>query len=191
MLSEKQKNFFERLKEKYGKEPLPSFDVIAKDFGFRHKNSVWQYFNKLKEVDFIRESNKRFFINPEIFGAVLFTSSVRAGFANATEDYVEKRVSLDENFKINSPETFLFKVAGDSMVDLGIFEGDTVIVEKTNSAKDGDVVLAFVDGGYTLKTYRKKNSKVWLQPANKSYQDIVPKETLVIFGVARGLARPL
>lgn len=49
MLTEKQKNFFEKLKNEYGKEPLPSFEKIASEFDFKHKNSVWQYFNKLKE----------------------------------------------------------------------------------------------------------------------------------------------
>ena len=52
-LSEKQKTFFENLKKTYGKEPLPSFEKIAQTFGFKHKNSVWQYFKKLKDSDLI------------------------------------------------------------------------------------------------------------------------------------------
>ncbi|MEI8390823.1 MAG: hypothetical protein WCG23_13175 [bacterium] len=62
MLTEKQKIFFEKLKELYGKEPLPSFEKIATEFNFKHKNSVWQYFNKLKEADLVREINNKFFI---------------------------------------------------------------------------------------------------------------------------------
>ena len=77
MLTEKQKTFFEKLKETYGQEVLPSFDIIAKEFGFKHKNSVWQYFNKLKEEDLIQEKNNRFYINKELFGAILFSSSVK------------------------------------------------------------------------------------------------------------------
>lgn len=191
MLTEKQKTFFEKLKELYGAESLPSFDIIAKDFGFKHKNSIWQYFNKLKEEGLIQEKNKRFYINKDNFGAVLFTSSVRAGFASVAEDSIEKRVSLDETFDINHPSTFLFTVAGDSMVDLGIFEGDTVVIRKANDARDGDVVLAFVDGGYTLKTYRKKSSEIWLEPANSAYPIIKPREELRIFGVAQGIVRKL
>lgn len=191
MLTEKQKTFFENLKDTYGIEALPSFDIIAKEFGFKHKNSVWQYFNKFKDADLIQEKNNRFYIKKENFGAILFTSSVRAGFASVAEDSIEKRVSLDETFSINSPSTFLFTVAGDSMVELGIFEGDKVIIKKTPEAKDGDVVLAFVDGGYTLKTYRKKQGEVWLQPANPEYEVIKPKEQLTIFGVAQGVVRKL
>ncbi len=191
MLTEKQKIFFEKLKESYGKEVLPSFEVISKNFGFKHKNSVWQYFNKLKEENLIEERNGRFFINKELFGAVLFSSAVKAGFASVADDYAEKRVSLDESFEINNPSTFLFTVSGDSMIDLGIYEGDKVIVRKTNTAKNGDIVIAFIDGGYTLKTYRCKNSKVWLEPANKNYPNLYPETELIIFGVAQGIVRKL
>lgn len=189
MLTEKQKTFFEKLKELYGKEALPSFDIIAKDFGFKHKNSVWQYFNKLKEEDLIREKNNRFYINKDLFGAVLFSSVVKAGFASVAEDSIEKRVSLDESFSINSPSTFLFTVSGDSMIDLGIYEGDKVILRKTDIAKDGDIVIAYIDDGYTLKTFRNRQGKVWLEPANSNYPNLYPKEKLTIFGVAQGIVR--
>jgi repressor LexA len=191
MLTNKQQIFFDKLKELYGKETLPSFDIIAKDFGFKHKNSVWQYFNKLKEENLIVENNNHFYINKELFGAILFSSVVKAGFASVADEYVEKRVSLDESFEINNPSTFLFTVSGDSMIDLGIFEGDKVIVKKTNSANNGDIVVAFIDGGYTLKTYRKKLNQVWLEPANANYPNLYPKEELVIFGVAQGIVRKL
>lgn len=191
MLTEKQKIFFEKLKELYGKEVLPSFDIIAKDFGFKHKNSVWQYFNKLKEEDLIQEKNNRFYINKDLFGAILFSSVVKAGFASVAEDSIEKRVSLDESFNIDNPSTFLFTVSGDSMIDLGIFEGDKVIVKKTNIARDGEIVIAYIDDGYTLKTYRSRQGKVWLEPANSNYPNLYPKEKLIIFGVAQGIVRKL
>ena len=191
MLTEKQKTFFEKLKESYGKEVLPSFEILSKEFGFKHKNSIWQYFNKLKEENLIEERNGRFFINKDLFGAVLFSSVVKAGFASVADDYVEKRVSLDESFEINNPSTFLFTVSGDSMTDLGIYEGDKVIVKKSDTAKNGDIVIAFIDGGYTLKTYRNKNNKVWLEPANPNYPNLYPKDQLIIFGIAQGIVRKL
>lgn len=189
MLTEKQKTFFEKLKELYGKDPLPSFEKIAQEFDFKHKNSVWQYFNKLKEADFIREINNKFFINPDMFGAILFDCPVRAGFPSPAEDSIEKRVSLDVMFNIDSPSTFLFKVSGDSMVDLGIYEGDMVIVKRCSAASDGDVILACVDGEYTLKTFRKKSGKVFLEAANKKYPVIIPQRELTIFGIVTGVVR--
>ncbi|MCR5261367.1 MAG: hypothetical protein K6C94_05960 [Candidatus Gastranaerophilales bacterium] len=191
MSTQKQKEFLENLKQRYGKDFLPSFENIAKDLGFKHKNSVWQYFNKLKTENLIIEENKRFRLNKNLFGARLLLSPVRAGFASAGEDYVEKRVSLDEQFHIDNPSTFLFTVIGDSMIDLGIFEGDTVIIKKSSEAKSGDIVLAFIDGGYTLKVFRKKNSEVWLEPANSHYPILKPKETLEIFGTVQGIVRKI
>ena len=190
-LSTKQKSFFENLKKTYGKEPLPSFEKIATEFGFKHKNSVWQYFKKLKENNLVKEKNGKFFINPECFGAILFTSSVRAGFATVAEDSIKRRVSLDAEFELENPSVFMFTVSGDSMVNAGIFDGDKVIVKKTSYAKDGDIVLAYIDNGYTLKTYRQKNGKIWLQPENPDYPIIEPKEVLTIFGIATGIARQL
>lgn len=191
MLTEKQKKFFEKLKETYGKEILPSFDKIAQKFGFKHKNSVWQYFKKLKEENLIVEEDKRFWINKELFGAVKFSSQVRAGFTSVGEDGIEKRVSLDEQFDIDNPSTFLFTVRGDSMVDAGIFEDDTVIINKTKYAKNGDIVLGFIDGGYTLKYYRNNGKEMWLEPANRNYPVLKPKEALEIFGVVKGIVRKI
>lgn len=189
MLTDKQKNFFEKLKQIYGKEPLPSFERIAEEFGFKHKNSVWQYFKKLKELDLIKEINNRFFINPDQFGAVLFETPVKAGFPSIAEDYIKKRVSLDEEFKINSPSTFLFTVSGDSMIDEGIFNGDMVIINKTPTARNGEIVLACVDGEYTLKIFKKTGNEIELIPANKSYPVIRPTHDFMIFGVVSGTVR--
>ena len=69
--------------------------------------------------------------------------------------------------------------------NMPIFEGDKVIVRKTNIARDGDIVIAYIDDGYTLKTYRNKNGKVWLEPANSNYPNLYPKQQLIIFGVAQ------
>ena len=75
------------------------------------------------------------------------------------------------------------------MVELGIYEGDYVSIRKTGEARDKDIVLANVDGIFTLKTYRQKGSSVWLEPANSSYKNIYPKNSLTIFGVAVGIMR--
>jgi len=191
MFTEKQKTFFDNIKELYGKEPLPGFEKIAQDLGFKHKNSVWQYFNKLKEIGYIRQINNKFYIDPEQFGAILFTSSVKAGFPSPAEDHIERRVSLDSMFNIDSPSTFLFKVSGDSMIDLGIHEGDMVIVKRCCVAANGDVILACVDGEYTLKTFRSKSGKVYLEPANKNYPIIIPERELTIFGIVSGVVRKI
>ncbi|MDO5304793.1 MAG: S24 family peptidase, partial [bacterium] len=55
--------------------------------------------------------------------------------------------------------------------------------------RSGDIVLAYIDDGFTLKTYRNKNGKIWLEPANKNYPNLYPKEKLEIFGVINGVIR--
>ena len=77
------------------------------------------------------------------------------------------------------------------MIDLGIYDGDQVIIKKTNTARNGDIVIAYIDGGYTLKTYRNKNGEIYLEPANNNYPNIYPKEQLTIFGIAQGIVRKL
>lgn len=187
-LTLKQQNFFELLVQTYGKDALPSLEVIRKNLGYKSKNSIAQYLKTLKGLSLVKERSGRLYIKT-LAGAPLLATKVRAGFANALDDIVDKRISFDEMLKLDSPSVFVFKVSGDSMVELGIFEGDYVSIKKTSDAQDGDIVLASIDGSFTLKTYRKKGQKVWLEAANPQYGNIYPKNSLTIFGVATGITR--
>jgi len=124
-------------------------------------------------------------------GAPVGRSNLRAGFSQLIDDSVEKRISLDEEFAINSPSTYIFIVSGDSMTELGIYEGDSIIIKKTTDVEDGDIVMAAVDGSYTLKIYRQRGGEIFLEAANPAYGIIKPKESLEIFGIATGLTRKL
>lgn len=188
-LTTKQKEFFDSLKENYGTDALPSLESIRQDLNYKSRNSVAQYINTLKKIHLLEERSGRLYVSNTARGAVLFDTKVRAGFANALDDIVDKMISFDEELSLNNPSVFVFKVAGDSMIDLGIFEGDYVSIKKSSDARDGDIVLANVDGIFTLKTYRKRGGKVWLEPANSNYSNIYPKSTLTIFGIATGIAR--
>ena len=122
-------------------------------------------------------------------GAPLISTSVKAGFASIMDDKIEKRISMDEHLEINSPSTFVFKVSGDSMCDIGIYEDDYVIIKKTPEAKVGDVVLAIIDNEFTLKTFKKDSKGAYLKPENPDYPIIRPKQSLSIFGVVIGITR--
>ncbi len=188
-MTQKQKDFFDILKKTYGSNPLPSLENIKNELGFKSKNSIAQYFSLFKKMGLIEKNNSFNYINKNFLGANLFSSKVRAGFGNAYEDFGEKLISFDEVLELHSPSTFVFKVSGDSMVDLGIYEDDFVVIKKTADVKDKDIVLANVDGNFTLKTYRKTGGKVFLQAHNPDYNDIYPKNSLSIFGVAIGISR--
>ena len=188
-LTQKQKEFFENLKEYFGSNALSSYENMKNIFGFKSKNSIKQYIKILKEADLIVENNGNLYINSSQFGAPLVSTSVKAGFASIMDDKIEKRISMDDVLEINSPSTFVFKVSGDSMCEIGILDNDYVIVKKTPNANIGDVVLAIVDSEFTLKTYKKDNQGVYLKPENSSYPIIRPKYSLSIFGVAIGITR--
>ncbi len=129
-------------------------------------------------------------INPQKpSGAPLILSNLKAGFASIMDDKIEKRISFDELLKINLPSTFVFKVSGDSMCEIGILDGDYVVIQKTQSANIDDIVLGIVDNEFSLKTYKKDALGAYLKPENKDYPIIRPKFSLSIFGVAKGIVR--
>ena len=143
----------------------------------------------LKDKNLILSLNNNLYINKDIFGAKLVSSYVKAGFAAVMEDKIEKRISMDEILEINSPSTFVFKVSGDSMTDVGILDGDYVVIKKTPEARINDIVLAVIDNEFTLKTYKKDSKGYYLKPENKAYPILRPKFSLSIFGVAIGITR--
>lgn len=198
-LTKKQQDVYNKLIQLYGNEPLPSFDLISIDLGFKSKTSVWQYFQKFIELGLIREKFNKFFIpsimswNEESSSASLkiplYSEGVRAGFPTMAEGYTDNNISFDELLIKKPYSTFCVNVVGDSMIDAGICDGDMVVVEKGESVRDGDIVVANVDGDFTLKYYRIKNGKIWLEPANSNYPNIIPQNELTIVGLVTGLVR--
>ena len=83
----------------------------------------------------------------------------------------------------------MLEVDGDSMIDAHIEEGDMVLVEKTNQAKDGDIVIAEVDGEVTMKYLKEKGGKRWLEPANKNYKPIYPEQSLNVVAKLKAVIR--
>lgn len=115
----------------------------------------------------------------------LFSSKVRAGFPSPADDFLENSISLDEHLIQRPASTFCLRVAGDSMVEVGIFPGDMLIVDRSITAQSGDVVVAMIDGEFTVKRLMKKRNKIYLVPENKNYQPIEMKQEsdLTIWGV--------
>ena len=117
--------------------------------------------------------------------------SVTAGFPSPAEESLLDTMSLEE-FLINRPEsTFMLRVDGDSMIDAGILTNDIVLIERGRNARNGDIVIACVDGEWTMKYYYKNGRDVRLEPANKEYQTIRPKHSLSVEGVVCSVVRKL
>ena len=115
-------------------------------------------------------------------------SRVAAGLPSLAYDSPPDGLAIDAHL-INQPSrTFLLVVKGDSMIDAGLMPGDTLIVERANSARDGDIVVAMVDDAYTVKRLMRENRKYVLKAENKAYPALRP-DTIEIVGVVVGSFR--
>ena len=119
--------------------------------------------------------------------------SVVAGFPSPAEQYLEPPLDLNELLVKRPAATFFVKVEGDSMVGAGIHDGDLLVVDRSLTPASGDIIIAAVDGEFTVKTYRtgvrtgadgRRHRFVDLEPANPDYPTIVitPGHELLTFG---------
>ena len=97
------------------------------------------------------------------------SGSVVAGFPSPAEQYQEPPLDLNELLVRRPAATYFVRVEGDSMVGAGISDGDLLVVDRSLRPADGDVIIASVDGDFTVKTYRRDKSGVRLEPANPNY----------------------
>lgn len=168
---------------------MPGYKEIMDMLGFKSKNAVFKLVNKLVDEGVVEKDSNGKITPRKLFGEVPLLGLVEAGIPTLAEEHDLDTVSLDEYLIKNKDSTYLLEVKGDSMIDEGICEGDLVIAERANDAKDGDIVIAEVDGGFTMKYLRKKGSKMYLEPANKKYKPIYPEYSLQISAVVRGVIR--
>lgn len=168
---------------------LPSYAEMLSLFNLSSKNSIYKIVNKWTEQGLVEKDGgklaptKKFFELPMV-------GDVKAGFPTEAYEQVDF-LSLSE-YLIEKPHaSFLLKVDGDSLQDIGILEGDLVIIERSRNAGDGQVVLANIDNEWTLKILKKNNGKTFLQAANKKYPPFYPQESLEVFGIVKGLVRKI
>jgi DNA polymerase V len=102
-----------------------------------------------------------------------FLEPVEAGFPSPADDYVDCTIDLNEHLVKNPPATFMVRVRGNSMVDAGIQSGDLLIIDKSLDARDGDIVIAAVDGQFTVKRFRRTGATLRLMAANPKQPEIV------------------
>ena len=114
----------------------------------------------------------------------LFLSPAACGFPSPAQDYVEQTIDLNQLCIAHPAATYFVRAAGDSMVDHGIRDGDLLIVDRSRKARHGSVVVAAVDGEFTVKELQLEPS-IALLPGNRAYQPIYFSEgqELEIFGV--------
>lgn len=169
---------------------MPSYAEIMTLLGFKSKNAVYKLINKLIGEGMLDKDSTGRLVPNKLFGEVPMLGLVEAGFPTAAEENLAGTVSLDDYLIQNKEASYLLEVKGDSMIEAGIQEGDLVIAERiSREPRIGEIVIAEVDGGWTMKYFRKTGNAAWLEPANKAYKPIYPEHDLKVAAVVKGVVR--
>ncbi|EBZ9128460.1 translesion error-prone DNA polymerase V autoproteolytic subunit [Salmonella enterica] len=130
-------------------------------------------------MEFFRPTELR-----EIIYLPFFSYLVPCGFPSPAADYIEQRIDLNELLVSHPSSTYFVKATGDSMIDAGINDGDLLVVDSSRTAEHGDIVIAAVDGEFTVKRLQLRPT-VQLNPMNSAYSPIIvgSEDTLDVFGV--------
>lgn len=170
---------------------MPSYAEIMELVGFRSKNAVYKLVEKLIDEGVVTKDSKGRLIPSFGFGEVPMLGLVEAGIPSIADSQELDSISLDNYLIDHKDKTFLLEVKGDSMIEAHIEEGDYVVAERSEIAKNGDIVIAEVDGEWTMKYYRvdPKKGTVWLEPANREYEAIWPERSLRVAAIVKGVIR--
>ena len=168
---------------------MPSLSEMIGLLDVKSKSVVNFWIDKLIEAEILEKDEKGHLKFKQSSFAIPMVGSVQAGFPSPEEEALCDILSMDEYLITKPDASFLLQVRGDSMNGEGIMEGDLVIIEKGRQPKIGDVVIAEVDGEWTMKYFKKQNGKVYLEAANPKYPIIWPKTALQLGGVVTAVIR--
>jgi len=168
---------------------MPSYAEMINLLGVKSKSVVNFWVNKLVEAGIIEKDDRGHLTFTKRPFAIPLVGSVQAGFPSPEEESLCDVISMDEYLISRPDSSFLLQVSGDSMIGEGIKEGDLVIVEKGREPRNGDIVIAEVDGEWTMKYFRKQGKQVVLEAANPKYPIIKPKTELKVGGIVTAVIR--
>lgn len=197
-ITKKQEEILSFIKERIlSKGYPPAVREICEAVSLKSTSSVHSHLETLEKNGYIRRDPSKpraIEIMDDSFGLsrremvnVPMVGTVAAGMPILAHENVENYFPIPTEFMPNG-ETFMLRVKGDSMINVGIYEGDMVLVEKTNIARNGDLVVALVDDSATVKTYYKEDSHYRLQPEN-DHMDPIIVDSLEIMGQVIGVFR--
>ena len=198
MLTFKQKKLLDFLVDYYNENNVyPTFDEMRDFLKIKSKSGIHKLLSSLEEKGYVKRL-------PHKARALSINSSVNENEKNlpflgriAAGNPIEaitgsfEQISVPNYLINNKDEHFSLEVSGDSMVDAGIFDGDLVIIRKTEAANSGDIVVALIDQNeVTLKRFRSFKNSIALEPANKNYKiRLFGEDRVKIQGKLVGLIR--
>ncbi len=168
---------------------FPSMAKLCETLGLASTSSVFALVGRLVDAGYLERVEGRIAPTRKFFARPVL-SSVRAGLPQPASQEEPDLLTLDDYLIDDPNRTSLHKVRGDSMKDLGILEGDLVVVEHNTPTKPGDIVVAYADNELTVKTLQlDAQRRYFLQPANSAYKPIFPSTSLEVLGVVIGVVR--
>lgn len=164
----------------------PSVRDIRDALGFASTSTVHLYLSRLEEKGLIKRENGKSramsVVNQADLEGIPLVGKVRAGTPILAEENFEGSIECYSIFKgkYQKQDLFALSVVGESMVDAGILDGDTVIVHKTTEISNGDIVVAMIDDDATVKTFYHEGDHIRLQPENKTMQPLITKDLTIL-----------
>ncbi len=197
-ISAKQQQILDYIKEEILKKGYPpTVREICEKVGLKSTSSVHSHLSTLEENGYIRRDPTKpraIEIMDDEFGLtrremtnIPIVGRVAAGEPLLAVENIEDYFSLPVEF-MPSGESFILKVHGESMINVGFFENDYLIVEKQSNAKNGDIVVALIEDSVTVKRFYKEDGHYRLQPENDNMDPIIVDDCTVV-GVVRSLYR--
>lgn len=175
----------------------PSVREICAALGFKSTSSAHQYVWRLAEKGFIAKKDLKTramkVVGTESTISLPVVGKVAAGEPILAQENIEDYFTVGESFFNKDAlknDNFILKVQGESMINAGINNGDYIIVSKRTDAKNGDIVVAMIEGDATVKTFYKERDHIRLQPENDAFDPIIAKKVDII-GKVVGLFRKI
>lgn len=168
---------------------MPSYTEMMKLTGYKSKNAVHKLVGKLVDLGIVAQDEQGRLIPTRGMDEVPLLGLVEAGIPTSVDAELTETLDINAYLVKDRSRSYVLEVKGDSMIEEGIKEGDLVVAKKGGEPREGDIVIAEVDGGWTMKYLRKKDGKVYLEPANKNYKPIYPKYDLKIAAIVTGVIR--
>lgn len=176
----------------------PTIREIKEHIGVQSDNSVLKHLKALEQKGYIEkdptargikilESVQNQSAQPDI--TLPLVGAIPAGTATLCEENIDAWIAVAENLVPYPQQSYLLKVRGESMIGAGIHDGDTVVVRQQQIPKNGDIVVALIDGMNTLKRYVFNGQQAYLKAENPEFTDIYPAQELTVQGVVTSVFR--
>lgn len=182
MINEKTKLIYDYIVERISEGMSPTVREICRDLNIKSTSTAQKYVNQLCEEGLIikeSNSNRSMRLPNSNVARVPILGPVAAGQPITAIEDIEGYIPFDAS-AFNVEDMFALRIQGESMIEVGIFDGDVVVVEKMSTARNGEIVVAMVDGEATVKTFFKENGYFRLQPENETYEPIIVKEVDIL-----------